>query len=102
MVHEDLEDIGTADKEWYAEARTSRVGWRPAYRHGMTSYRNTLTEEDSMSGKNFYVLNLSSRTVKNVGDNNRHKCLSERRKPASNLVGAVQCQPCWKWFMQEQ
>ena len=44
------------------------------------------------------VSEVCSRSLRRLADKKRHKCVSERRKPMSEQLGAVQCQQCQKWI----
>ena len=94
-MHKELEHIGVGEEEWYAEPRTTRASWRAAYRLSMENC--TDAQEASMAPKGM-VCEVCSRSFRREGDKKRHKCVSERRKPVSEQLGAVQCQSCQKWF----
>ena len=97
VIKADLQEISVPEAKWYTLARTSREGWRATYMSALEE-RRTRQEGEQLSTSSHVVCQECNRSFRREGDKKRHKCKSERLKPVSEQLGAVQCQTCHKWY----
>ncbi len=94
----DLQEIKVPEAQWYKLARTSRQGWRATYTAALEEQRTRRQEGIQLSTLTLVVCQECTRTFRREGDKKRHKCTTERLKPVSEQLGAVQCQAWHRWF----
>ena len=99
VIKADLQEIKVPEAQWHKLAGTFREGWRVTYVHVSLEERRTRREGEQLLTSSRVVCHECDRSFyRQEEDKRRHKCTSERLKPVSEQLGAVQCQTCHYWF----